>query len=102
MRGKLNIKIKHVNSEESEDAKPVVLEVKTPTEKLNAISTDNGYNLINANSEVVYVLQKTSNVNIFTATKAVLNGILIKKNNGWFFEYYEGDKLISEKVEVKF
>jgi hypothetical protein len=26
----------------------------------------------------------------------------MKKNNEWFFEYYQNNQLISEKVDVKF
>ncbi len=77
-------------------------EVQVLTEKFTAVATELGYNLVDERSVVVFNLQKTSNGNIFTATKGVLSGILIKKNSGWFFEYYEGEKLISEKVDVKF
>lgn len=77
-------------------------EVQVLSEKFTAVATELGYNLVDERSVVVFNLQKTSNGNIFTATKGVLSGILIKKNSGWFFEYYEGEKLISEKVDVKF
>lgn len=77
-------------------------DVKVTSEKFTAVATELGYNLVDERSVVVFNLQKTSNGNIFTATKGVLSGILIKKNSGWFFEYYEGEKLISEKVDVKF
>ena len=76
-------------------------EVKVTSEKITAVATELGYNLVNEKSVVVFNLQKTSNSNIFTATKGVLSGILIKKNSGWFFEYYEEEKLISQKVDVK-
>lgn len=102
MKGKLNIKKSIDNSNEPEVVKPVVAEVKKVTEKLSATPTESGYNLVNEQSEIIFNLQKTSNSNIFTATKGALSGILIKKNSGWFFEYYEGEKLISEKVDVKF
>jgi uncharacterized beta-barrel protein YwiB (DUF1934 family) len=29
-------------------------------------------------------------------------GAFIQKGNEWFFEYYENEKLVSEKVAVKF
>ncbi|WP_291107312.1 hypothetical protein [Flavobacterium sp. UBA6195] len=77
-------------------------EVQVLSEKFTAVATELGYNLVNEKSVVVFNLQKTSNTNIFTATKGVLSGILIKKNSGWFFEYYEEEKLISQKVDVKF
>jgi hypothetical protein len=30
------------------------------------------------------------------------SGVFLKKINGWFFEYYQKETLVSEKVEVKF
>jgi len=45
---------------------------------------------------------KTSNSNTFTAIKGTIQGVLVAKDNEWFFEYYENDKLISEKIAVKF
>jgi hypothetical protein len=29
-------------------------------------------------------------------------GVLIARNEQWFFEYYQNDKLISEEINVKF
>jgi hypothetical protein len=34
--------------------------------------------------------------------KGISQGVLIQKENQWFFEYYESDILVSEKVAVKF
>jgi hypothetical protein len=48
------------------------------------------------------VLKATSVENVFMAQKEEVSGVLLKKNNSWFFEYYNEDKLISGKVEVKF
>jgi hypothetical protein len=36
------------------------------------------------------------------AKKGEVQGVLVAKNNQWFFEFYQGDQLISEKIEVKF
>lgn len=69
---------------------------------LYAIPTSNGYKLVNETPETIFILKKTSTDTIFTAQKSDKSGVLIKKNDNWFFEYYEGDKLLSEKVEVKF
>jgi hypothetical protein len=71
-------------------------------EKLVAVPIQNGYKLENSVSEVVYELLATSIENVFTAKKGSLNGTFLKKNTGWFFEYYQNNQLISEKVEVKF
>jgi hypothetical protein len=61
----------------------------------------NGFQLINAEPKVIYKIYKTSVKDLYLATKGNLQGVLISKNNEWFFEYYQNEKLLSEKVEVK-
>jgi hypothetical protein len=36
------------------------------------------------------------------ATKGSVQGILVAKDNQWFFEYYQNDQFISEMINVKF
>ena len=36
------------------------------------------------------------------AKKGNLQGLFVKKESNWFFEYNDGNRLVSEKVEVKF
>ena len=69
---------------------------------LYAQPTSYGYQLIDSDPKVVMKVYKTSNPASFMATKGSVQGVLVSKDNQWFFEYYQGDKLISEKVEVKF
>jgi hypothetical protein len=76
--------------------------LESTTTTLYAIPSPNGYKLVNDKPETIFILKKTSTGSIFTAQKSEKSGVLIKKNDNWFFEYYEGEKLISEKVEVKF
>lgn len=76
--------------------------VEISNTNLFAIPTTNGYKLVNDKPETIFILMKTSSETIFTAQKGSKSGVLIKKNDNWFFEYYEGENLISEKVEVKF
>jgi len=45
---------------------------------------------------------KTSNANSYMAKKGDVQGALVAKDNQWFFEYYQNDQLISEKIDVKF
>jgi hypothetical protein len=45
---------------------------------------------------------KTSNPASYMAAKGSVQGVLVSKDNQWFFEHYQGDKLISEKINVKF
>jgi hypothetical protein len=61
----------------------------------------NGFQLINAEPKVIYKIYKISVKDLYIATKGSLQGVLISKNNEWFFEYYQNEKLVSEKVEVK-
>ena len=69
---------------------------------LYAQPTSYGYQLIDSEPKVVMKVYKTSNPASFMAKKGDVQGVLVSKENQWFFEYYPNDKLISEKVEVKF
>ncbi|MFA9186555.1 hypothetical protein AAGV33_00395 [Flavobacterium sp. FBOR7N2.3] len=60
------------------------------------------YQLIDSKPTVIMKLFKTSDANSFLAQKGSQQGVLIKKENQWFFEYYQNDQLVSEKVNVKF
>jgi hypothetical protein len=73
-----------------------------PAATLHAQATANGYQLIDTSSNIVLTLLKTSAENFFIASTAAANGIVLKKNEDWFFEYYKDGKLISEKLFVKF
>jgi hypothetical protein len=73
-----------------------------PAEILYAQVTANGYQLIDTTPKIVLTLLKTSAENYFIANNATVNGIVLKKNEDWFFEYYKDGKLISEKLLVKF
>ena len=69
---------------------------------LYAQATPTGYQLIDSTPKVVMKLMKTSQPNSFIAIKDGIQGSLILKENQWYFEYYQNDKLISEKIAVKF
>ncbi len=69
---------------------------------LYAQPTSYGYQLIDSEPKVVIKVYKTSNPASYMAKKGEIQGALVSKNNQWFFEYYQNDTLISEKVEVKF
>jgi hypothetical protein len=62
----------------------------------------NGFQLINSEPKVIYKIFNTSTKDFYIATKGTIQGVFFSKNNEWFFEYYQNDKLVSEKVEVKF
>ncbi len=69
---------------------------------LYAQPTENGYQLIDKTPKVVMKLLKTSRADSFIAIKDGVQGSLNAKDNGWYFEYYQNDKLVSEKISVKF
>ena len=69
---------------------------------LYAQATPTGFQLIDSTPKVVMKLLKTSQPNSFIAVKDAIQGSLILKDNQWFFEYYQNDTLMSEKVAVKF
>jgi hypothetical protein len=62
----------------------------------------NGFQLVNSVPKVVMKVFKTSSRTCFIAMRKSIQGVLISKDNQWFFEYYQNAKLISEKIEVKF
>nr|WP_315149219.1 hypothetical protein [uncultured Flavobacterium sp.] len=69
---------------------------------LYAQATSYGYQLIDSEPKVVMKVYKTSNANSYMAKKGDIQGALVSKGNEWFFEYYQNDQLISEKIDVKF
>lgn len=92
-------------------AVPVVVpaaskDIKTADKKssdlLYAQPTSYGYQLIDSEPKVVMKVYKTSNANSYMAKKGDVQGALVAKDNQWFFEYYQNDQLISEKIDVKF
>jgi len=70
--------------------------------ELTAQPVSNGYQLTDSNSNVVMKLFKTSSSERYTAVRGDVAGELTLRNGEWFFEYYQNEKLVSEKVAVKF
>jgi hypothetical protein len=62
----------------------------------------NGFQLVDNTPKVVMKVYKTTNPAIYLAVKGTIQGVLISKDNQWFFEYYEKETLMSEKIAVKF
>ena len=87
---------------------PAVQIATTPTADVSdpnllyAQPMENGYQLIDKTPKVVMKLLKTSRPDSFIAIKNGVQGSLNAKDNQWYFEYYQNDKLVSEKVSVKF
>ena len=75
---------------------------KSTSNTVYSQATATGYQLVDASPKVVYKLYATSRTDLFIAIKGNNQGVLIQKDNQWFFEYYESNTLVSEKVAVKF
>lgn len=69
---------------------------------LYAQATANGFQLIDTTPKKVLTLLKTSMQDYFIAEDGASNGIVFKKNEEWFYEYYKDNKLISQKLQIKF
>jgi len=82
--------------------KTVTMEKVEINGTLYAQATANGYQLIDTSPKIVFTLLKTSTPDYFIATNGNVNGIVFKKNENWFFDYYKNDQLVSEKLSVKF
>lgn len=85
------------------NAATAVVAVNVPSTKvLYAQPTANGFQLVDSTPSVVFKIQKTATADFYLAQKAETNGVMYKKDNQWYFEYYQGDTLMSEKVDIKF
>jgi hypothetical protein len=71
------------------------------TGTLYAQVTANGYQLVDTSPKKVLSLLKTS-AQDFYIVEGVSNGVVFKKDNGWLYERYEGGKLVSKKLDIKF
>ncbi|CAM3583730.1 hypothetical protein FSS13T_23310 [Flavobacterium saliperosum S13] len=92
--------------------KPQIKDVVTQSKKevaeesigfqLFAQPITNGFQLVDSTPKVVMKLFKTSIDNFYIGQKDSQQGIVFNKNNQWHFEYYQNDKLVTEKMEIKF
>lgn len=86
-------------SDNKNTAKPVEV---VNENRLFAQPIANGYQLVDATPKVVLKIYRTSQADSYTAVSETKNGVVFKKGSEWFFEYYKDDKLVSEKLDIKF
>ncbi len=96
-----------VTQKQEERQQPPADETPAPQTIINkntlfAQPITNGYQLVDSTPKVVLKIYKTSQPDSYTAMGEGKSGVVFKKGNEWFFEYYQDDKLISEKLEIKF
>jgi hypothetical protein len=80
-------------------AKPAVVEI---TGTLYAQVTPTGYQLIDTTPKKILTLLKTSMQDYFIVEAGPSNAVVFKKDGEWLFEYYKDNKLVSQKLEIKF
>jgi hypothetical protein len=79
-----------------------VFETSDYSKLLFAQPTSNGFQLVDSTPKVVFKLFKTDSPTMFLAQKGNQNGVVSLKDGSWFFEYQENEKVVSEKLEIKF
>ncbi|SEA64933.1 hypothetical protein [Pedobacter hartonius] len=83
-------------------AKVIATEAAQTAGTLYAQPTANGYQLIDTTPKKILTLYKTSADDYFIADNGSSNGIVFKRDENWFFEYYRNGKLTAEKLLIKF
>lgn len=92
-----------ISSEKSDVLKKEAAQNQMSSKNYDVIVTETGYNLITVASDYkIFQIFKTSSKDIFIAKRDSISGVLIKKNESWFFEYYEENVLKSELIKVTF
>lgn len=73
----------------------------TEKEVLVAEPIENGWNLVDSEKKVQFVIVKTSLQDFFLATNNNQHGIIYLKNECWFFEFYD-KQLQRQQLYIKF
>lgn len=63
-------------------------------------ASTNGYILTHPEKEVTWVIMKTSSADVFMAISTTKQGVAFKEKKGWRLEYYLGDQLVVEQIQV--
>lgn len=63
---------------------------------------ENGFQIIDTTPRVILRLKRTSLSDVFLAENDQTKGILFSKDGKWHFEFYSGNKIFSETMEIKF
>ena len=89
-----------------EKVDPVANEIKVGEQKdsyvLYAQPIAKGYQLVDNTPKVRLKIYHTSVPDVYTVTHEKDNGIVYKKDGKWYLEYYWGDQLRTEELNIKF
>ena len=90
------------NNTTATPADTVTTDTAVKVETLFAQPITNGFQLVDSKPQVVLRIYKTSKPDSFTAISDSNNGLVFKKGDDWYYEYYQDDKLVSKKLDIKF
>ena len=82
--------------------KEVMVEVKNDSNILYAQELPNGFQLVDNTPKIRLKLLKTSMPDVYVVKHAKDNGMVYKKDGKWYLEYYFGDTLKTEELNIKF
>ncbi len=71
-------------------------------EKLFAKRTATGYELVKADGTAILTFLNTSHPEFFIAKSGVSQGVLLKSDGQWRWEFYENGRFVSVPMDVKF
>jgi hypothetical protein len=99
----------HYKYTEIVPVKGVVHEVQSAIKEMPASSDkkynidilSNGFQVVDG-SQPIMRCWKTEVPNTFISTKGNINGLLFKKQDTWYFQYYENEKLVTEVMDIRF
>jgi len=80
----------------------IVVEDNNDSNVLYAQEMPNGFQLVDKTPKIRLRLYKTSMPDVYTVKHDKDNGVVYKKNGKWYFEYYAGDTLKKEELNIRF
>ncbi|WP_248722178.1 hypothetical protein [Seonamhaeicola sp. ML3] len=74
--------------------------LKKSTSRLYAQPIENGFQLVDTSPKVLYRIKNTGLTDVFLVEH--LNGVIYKKAGDWILEYYDGETLVKQVLDLKF
>ncbi len=91
------------NIEKAEQpTKEMMVEDRNDSNFLYAQEIPKGFQLVDNTPKIRLKLLKTSIPDVYIVKHAKDNGVVYKKDGKWYFEYYFGDTLKTEELNIKF
>ena len=82
--------------------KKMMVEIKDDSNILYAQEIPNGFQLVDNTPKIRLKLFRTSIPDVYVVKHAKDNGMVYKKDGKWYLEYYFGDTLKIEELNIKF